>query len=319
VQRLPPSRISALASWQRAASKAGIYFELTKPRVVALIVFTAVVGMLLASPGSITPQVFIFATVGISLAAGSAATFNHILDRRADAIMARTRARPLPSSHLSVPQAAMFGASLALSAGLVLVLGVNLLTAVLTLLTLVGYSVIYTVFLKPRTPQNIVIGGAAGAAPPVLGWAAVTGEVTLDAMLLFLIVFVWTPPHFWALALYREKDYANANIPMLPVTHGSRYTRRCMLIYALVLAVVCVLPFASGMSGTVYLIGALALNARFVAYAWQLDRHYSDALARRMFRFSISFLSALFALLLFDRYVLPDLGSLRPLLDALVL
>ncbi len=294
------------------------YFELTKPRVVSLIVFTALVGMLLATPGAITPQVFVCATLGIALAAGAAATFNHVLDRRADAIMARTRARPLPSSLLTAQQASVFGAALACLATLILVFGVNTLTAVLTLLTLVGYSVVYTVFLKPLTPQNIVIGGAAGAAPPVLGWSAITGEVTLDAMLLFLIVFVWTPPHFWALALYREKEYASANIPMLPVTHGSAYTRRHMLGYTLALAVVCVLPYVSGMSGPLYLLGALALNLRFVAYAWQLNARYSDALARRMFRFSIQYLAALFALLLLDRLLMSYRGDLQMLLLALV-
>jgi protoheme IX farnesyltransferase len=302
---------------QRWVAQAAAYFELTKPRVVALIVFTAVVGMLLATPGSITPQVFACATLGISLAAGAAATFNHVLDRRADAIMARTRARPLPSSQLSARQASMFGAVLAAVAALTLVFGVNTLTAVLTMLTLVGYSVIYTVILKPLTPQNIVIGGAAGAAPPVLGWTAITGEVTLDAMLLFLIVFIWTPPHFWALALYREKDYASANIPMLPVTHGSAYTRRQILGYTITLAVVCLLPYATGMSGPTYLIGALALNLRFVAYAWQLHASYSDTLARKMFRFSIHYLAALFALLLLDRFLMSYRGELQSFLFGL--
>lgn len=318
MERTPISPVLPSTQVQRLVAQAAAYFELTKPRVVALIVFTAVVGMLLATPGSITPQVFACATLGISLAAGAAATFNHVLDRRADAIMARTRARPLPSSQLSARQASVFGAALAAVAALTLVLGVNTLTAVLTMLTLVGYSVIYTVILKPLTPQNIVIGGAAGAAPPVLGWTAITGEVTLDAMLLFLIVFIWTPPHFWALALYREKDYASANIPMLPVTHGSAYTRRQILGYTIALAVVCLLPYATAMSGPVYLIGALALNLRFVAYAWQLHASYSDALARKMFRFSIQYLAALFALLLLDRFLMSYRGELQSFLFALV-
>lgn len=318
MERTPISPVSPSTHLHRCVSQAAAYFELTKPRVVALIVFTAVVGMLLATPGSITPQVFVCATLGISLAAGAAAAFNHVLDRRADAIMARTRARPLPSNLLSARQASLFGAALTAVAGLTLVFGVNTLTAVLTLLTLVGYSVIYTVILKPLTPQNIVIGGAAGAAPPVLGWTAITGEVTLDAMLLFLIVFTWTPPHFWALALYREKDYASANIPMLPVTHGSAYTRRQILGYSIALAAVCLLPFASGMSGPAYLIGALALNLRFVAYAWRLHTCYSDALARKMFRFSINYLAALFALLLLDRLLMSYRGELQSLLFALV-
>jgi protoheme IX farnesyltransferase len=317
VERTPISPVSPSTQMQRWVAQAAAYFELTKPRVVALIVFTAVVGMLLATPGSITPQVFACATLGISLAAGAAATFNHVLDRRADAIMARTRARPLPSSQLSARQASMFGAVLAAVAALTLVFGVNTLTAVLTMLTLVGYSVIYTVILKPLTPQNIVIGGAAGAAPPVLGWTAITGEVTLDAMLLFLIVFIWTPPHFWALALYREKDYASANIPMLPVTHGSAYTRRQILGYTITLAVVCLLPYATGMSGPTYLIGALALNLRFVAYAWQLHASYSDTLARKMFRFSIHYLAALFALLLLDRFLMSYRGELQSFLFGL--
>ncbi len=318
MERTPISPVSPSTQVDRLVAQAAAFFELTKPRVVALIVFTAVVGMLLATPGAITPQVFVCATLGISLAAGAAAAFNHVLDRRADAIMARTRARPLPSHLLSARQASLFGATLAVVAALTLVFGVNTLTAVLTLLALVGYSVIYTVFLKPLTPQNIVIGGAAGAAPPVLGWTAITGEVTLDAMLLFLIVFIWTPPHFWSLALYREKEYASANIPMLPVTHGSAYTRRHILGYTIALAAVCLLPYASGMSGLPYLIGALALNLRFVAYAWQLHAKYSDALARKMFRFSIQYLAALFALLLLDRLLMSYRGELQALLLALV-
>ena len=278
------------------------YLQLAKPRVVALIVFTAVVGMLLAPATSLMPGVVAFATFGIALAAGSAAAFNHVLDRRTDAIMARTRSRPLPTHQLSVRQAVAFAVVLAMLSAATLVLGVNTLTAALTLCALVGYSVIYTIVLKPRTPQNIVIGGAAGAAPPVLGWTAVTGEVTVDAVLLFLIIFTWTPPHFWSLALYRSKEYASAGIPMLPITHGHRFTCTSILVYTLVLAVVAVLPFATGMSGAPYLAGALVLNAWFLRYAWRLYRHYSDALARRMFRFSIQYLALLFALLLLDHY-----------------
>jgi protoheme IX farnesyltransferase len=254
--------------------------------------------------------------VGISLAAGSAAAFNHVLDRRADAMMARTRARPLPTHQLSATQAVAFAAALAVVAAATLLLGVNTLTAVLTLLALVGYSVIYTIFLKPLTPQNIVIGGAAGAAPPVLGWTAVTGEVTIDALLLFLIIFAWTPPHLWSLALYREKEYAKAGIPMLPVTHGSRFTRRSILAYTIVLAAVGLLPFATGMSGVVYLVGAVALNARFVAYAWRLHCSYSDALAWRTFRFSIQYLAALFSLLLLDHYGVAVSEALQSLIVA---
>lgn len=300
--KIPPAAVSTATRPPRLASQAAVYFELTKPRVVSLIVFTAVVGMLLATPGSLTPQVLVFATLGISLAAGSAAAFNHVLDRRADALMARTRARPLPTHQLTAAQAVAFAAALAIVSAATLLLGVNTLTAILTLLALVGYSVVYTIFLKPLTPQNIVIGGAAGAAPPVLGWTAVTGEVTTDALLLFLIIFIWTPPHFWSLALYREKEYAKAGIPMLPVTHGSSFTRRTILAYTIVLAGVSLLPYATGMSGFLYLVGAVVLNARFVAYAWRLHRRYSNALAWTMFRFSIQYLAALFALLLLDHY-----------------
>jgi protoheme IX farnesyltransferase len=283
----------------------GAYYALTKPRVVALIVFTAVVGMLLGTSGPLDAPVFALATLGIALAAGSAAAFNHVLDRRADALMARTRARPLPTQQLAVTQAVAFAAALAAMSAAILVVGVNALTAVLTLFALVGYSVVYTIFLKPRTPQNIVIGGAAGAAPPLLGWSAVTGSVSVDAVLLFLIVFIWTPPHFWSLALYREKEYAAAGVPMLPVTHGSEFTRTSILAYTLALAVVTTLPWLTGMSGPLYVVGATALNIRFVSYAWRLRRRYSDALSRRMFRYSINYLAALFALLLLDRYGRP--------------
>jgi protoheme IX farnesyltransferase len=316
--KTPPAAVSTVARPQRFTSQAALYFELTKPRVVTLIVFTAVVGMLLAAPGSPTAQVLVFATMGISLAAGSAAAFNHVLDRRADAMMARTRARPLPTHQLSATQAVLFAAALAVISAATLMLGVNTLTAVLTLLALVGYSVVYTIFLKPFTPQNIVIGGAAGAAPPVLGWTAVTGEVTVDALLLFLIIFTWTPPHFWSLALYRQKEYAKAGIPMLPVTHGSSFTRRSILAYTIVLAAVSLLPFGTGMSGVVYLVGAVALNARFVAYAWRLHRAYSDALAWKIFRFSIQYLAALFALLLLDHYGVAILEALQALFFALL-
>jgi len=258
--------------------------------------------MLIGAPASLDATVPLLATLGIALAAGSAAAFNHVLDRRADALMPRTRARPLPMQQLTAMQAVVFAAALALVSAAILVVGVNVLTAVLTLSALVGYSVIYTVFLKPRTPQNIVIGGAAGAAPPLLGWTAVTGSITVDALLLFLIVFIWTPPHFWSLALYRQKEYAAAGVPMLPVTHGSEFTRKSILAYTFALAVVTTLPWVTGMSGAWYLIGASLLNLRFVAYAWRLHRTYSDALSRRMFRFSINYLAALFALLLIDRY-----------------
>ena len=278
------------------------YFELTKPRVVALIAFTAVVGMFLATPGLVPFDVLVLGTLGISLAAGSAAAFNHILEQRVDAIMVRTRARPLPAGKLTLRQAIIFAAVLALLSMTTLAIGVNALTAALTLLSLIGYSVIYTLFLKPATPQNIVIGGAAGAAPPVLGWTAVTGNIDSDALLLFLIVFVWTPPHFWSLALYREKEYAKVGIPMLPVTHGSEFTCQWILLYTILLAAITLLPFATRMSGMLYLIGGMALNARFIGYAWKLYHNYSDALARKTFGYSIQYLAALFALLLIDHY-----------------
>jgi protoheme IX farnesyltransferase len=302
----PRPRAEPAGTRTRLAQQAGVYLRLTKPRIVALIVFTAVVGMLLAGPPTL--PLFLIASIGIALAAASAAAFNHVFDRHADALMRRTRARPLPAQQLTPPQALVFAGALAALAGVVLFVGTNALTAVLALAALVGYSVIYTLFLKPRTPQNIVLGGAAGAVPPVLGWSAVTGDVAVDALLLFLIIFVWTPPHFWSLALYRETDYAAAGVPMLPVTHGSVYTRKSIFAYALALAAVTTLPWVTGMSGLLYLAGATALNARFVALAWQLLRSYSDALAHRTFRYSIQYLAALFALLLLDRYG-PVLGT----------
>jgi protoheme IX farnesyltransferase len=296
------SAVSATTRRLRFLAQAGVYLELTKPRVVALIVFTAVVGMFLATPGFVPLNVLVFATLGISLAAGSAAAFNHILDQRADAIMARTRARPLPTGQLTLGQAVIFAAILALLSIATLGFGVNTLTAALTFASFIGYSVIYTLFLKSATPQNIVIGGAAGAAPPLLGWTAVTGNISSDALLLFLIIFVWTPPHFWSLALYREREYAKVGIPMLPVTRGSKYTRQYILFYTILLAAVTLMPFFTGMSGLLYLIGAVALNAGFIGYAWKLYRNYSNALARKTFGYSIQYLAALFALLLIDHY-----------------
>jgi heme o synthase len=296
------STAAAKTRRHRFLAYADAYLELTKPRVVLLIVFTAVVGMFLATPGFVPLDILVFATLGTSLAAGSAAAFNHVLDQHADAIMARTRARPLPTGQITPHQAVIFAAALALLSMTTLVLGVNVLTAALTFLSLIGYSVIYTLFLKPATPQNIVIGGAAGAAPPVLGWTAVTGGVSGDALLLFLIIFVWTPPHFWSLALYRAREYAKVGIPMLPVTHGRKFTCQYILMYTILLAAVTVMPFATKMSGFLYLIGAAALNMGFIAYAWKLYRNYSDALARITFGYSIQYLTVLFALLLVDHY-----------------
>ena len=278
------------------------YLELTKPRVVALIVFTALVGMLLAVPGLPPWDLLLFGMLGIALAAGSAAAINHLLDQKADALMARTRRRPLPTGHLRSTQAALFAFVLGGLSLLVLSVGVNLLTALLTFASLIGYAFVYTLWLKHATPQNIVIGGAAGAAPPVLGWTAVTGEVSGDALLLFLIVFIWTPPHFWALALYRAKEYSRAGIPMLPVTHGNDFTRLHILLYTILLTAVTIMPFASRLSGGIYLTGAMLLNAVFLYHAWRLYRAYSDDRARRTFVYSIQYLMALFALLLIDHY-----------------
>jgi protoheme IX farnesyltransferase len=278
------------------------YFELTKPRVVSLIVFTAVVGMFLSTPGALPLAAFVAGTLGIALAAGAAAAINHVLDRQADAVMARTHGRPLPTGQLSATEALVFALVLGAAAMAILVAWVNALTAVLTFLSLIGYSVVYTVWLKHATPQNIVIGGAAGAAPPVLGWAAITGDVSAQALILFLIIFVWTPPHFWALALYREKEYAKVGIPMLPVTHGGPFTRLHILLYTILLAAVTAMPFATKMSGWLYLAGAIPLNVVFLAHAWKLYRRYSDALARKTFFYSIQYLALLFALLLIDHY-----------------
>jgi protoheme IX farnesyltransferase len=293
-----------------AAALAHEYLQLAKLRIVALIVFTAMVGMLLSVPDTVPPGAFVFGSLGIALAAASAAVLNHILDRRRDAVMTRTRRRPLPAGRLQPSRALIF--AVALGAGSMLLLGifVNALTATLTFCSLIGYSVVYTVWLKHTTPQNIVIGGAAGAAAPVLGWTAVTGTVSSDALLLFLIVFVWTPPHFWALALYRATDYAGADIPMMPVVFGREYTQLQILLYTVLLCAVTVMPFATRLSGWPYLAGALALDAGFLWRAWSLYRDYSDVRAHRLFRYSIQYLAALFALLIVDHYrMFVGLGS----------
>lgn len=299
------------AARRRLAVLVREYFELTKPRVVALIVFTAVVGMFLSTPAGLPLDRFLLGTFGIALAAASAAAFNHVLDREADATMARTRHRPLPTGQLGAGEAVGFAVILGVASMLILVFGVNTLTAVLTFASLIGYSIVYTVYLKHATPQNIVIGGAAGAAPPVLGWAAITGQVAPEALLLFMIIFVWTPPHFWALALYRREEYARAGVPMLPVTHGEAYTRLQILLYTILLCAVSVLPFATHMSGWLYLGGALVLDAGFLYYAVRLYRNYSDALAHKTFRYSIHYLALLFALLLIDHYRLFIHGALQ--------
>jgi len=285
------------------SNQAAQFFALTKPRVVALIVFTAVVGMLLAVPGLPPWPAVFWGSLGIWLAAGSAAAINHLLDQRIDALMARTAHRPLPSGQLSSRQVLGFALILAGLSMAILVLLVNWLTALLTFASLIGYAVIYTVYLKRATPQNIVIGGAAGAAPPVLGWAAVTGEVHAYALLLFLIIFIWTPPHFWALAIYRRADYSRAQVPMLPITHGVVFTRWHVLAYTVLLFLVTLLPWLAGMSGILYLAGAVVLGAGFLYYAIRLLDPPSEAFAMEVFRYSIIYLMVLFALLLADHYL----------------
>jgi protoheme IX farnesyltransferase len=283
------------------------FLALTKPRVVSLIVFTAVIGMFLAVPGMVPLEPLVFGTIGIALVAGAAAAVNCLVEQKIDALMARTRARPLPMGQLNSLETLTF-AGVVGGAGLTLLYAlVNPLTMWLTLATFVGYAVVYTVILKPLTPQNIVIGGASGAMPPVLGWAAVTGEISSDALLLFLIIFAWTPPHFWALALYRKKEYAKAGVPMLPVTHGDRFTRLHVLLYTLILFAVSLLPFSTRMSGLIYLASALVLGAIFLAYAARIYYRYSDLIAQSTFRYSIVYLSLLFAALLVDHYLLIQL------------
>ena len=287
---------AAPALWRR-------YLELTKPRVVALITFTAIVGTLLASPGLPPLNALLWGNLGIALAAACAATLNHVLDRRIDEQMARTRARPLPTGALSERQALTFAAILGVASMALLAFLVNLLTALLTFASLIGYAVIYTVWLKRATSQNIVIGGAAGAAPPVLGWTAVTGRVDPDALLLFLIIFVWTPPHFWALAIARRDEYARAGIPMLPVTHGIAYTRLQVLLYTVLLMLVTLLPYLTRLSGLLYLAAALVLNAGFLYYALALKITAREGMPMRVFHFSVTYLMWLFAALLVDHYL----------------
>ena len=279
------------------------FYSLTKPRVVSLIVFTAVIGMFLATPGMVPAQVLIAATLGIAFVAGAAAAINCLVEQKIDAAMRRTRWRPLPRGELTALQTLAFAGALGGLGLWILFRFVNPLTMWLTVATFIGYAVVYTVLLKPATPQNIVIGGASGAMPPVLGWAAVTGEVTTEAMLLFLIIFAWTPPHFWSLALYRTDEYAKAGVPMLPVTHGKAYTRLQVLLYTVILVAVSLLPFVVRMSGWLYLGAALALGGVFLAYVLRIHRAYSDVLAQKTFRYSILYLALLFAALLVDHYL----------------
>ena len=293
-----PLKPRALARWRQ-------FYVLTKPRVVQLIVFCAVIGMLLAEPGWPDLALVLPASVGIWLVASAAAAFNCLVEQKIDARMARTSWRPTAKGELTDGHTLAFSALLCAAGSALLYVLVNPLTMWLTFATFVGYAVVYTVVLKPLTPQNIVIGGASGAMPPVLGWTAMRGEIGPEALMLCLIIFLWTPPHFWALALYRVEDYRKSGLPMLPVTHGSEFTRLQVLLYTLVLFASTLLPFVSGMSGWIYLIAAVGLGVVFTAYAWALWRDYSDRLARKTFRFSIVYLSLLFAALLVDHYLRP--------------
>jgi protoheme IX farnesyltransferase len=286
-------------------SKLRQFYALTKPRVVQLIVFCALIGMLLATPGLPDWRLALAATAGIWLVAAAAAAFNCLVEQRIDSRMARTSWRATATGELTSSQALVFSALLCTAGSAILWFSVNALTMWLTLATFIGYAVVYTVLLKPLTPQNIVIGGASGAMPPVLGWAAIRGDVGPEALILCLIIFLWTPPHFWALALYRAEDYRRAGLPMLPVTHGSEFTRLHVFLYTLVLFAATLLPFVAGMSGPIYLAAAIVLGVMFSGYGWRLWRDYSDALARRTFRFSIVHLTLLFAALLVDHYLWP--------------
>jgi protoheme IX farnesyltransferase len=296
---MTPLDSSSSSTWRQ-------FYALTKPRVVQLIVFCALIGMVLAVPGAPTAaemRLGLIACAGIWLVAGAAAAFNCVVEKTIDAKMKRTAWRPTAKGELSDRQALIFSAVLCALGSAILYWTVNPLTMWLTFATFVGYAVIYTVILKPLTPQNIVIGGASGAMPPVLGWAAMTGDVGPEALILFLIIFLWTPPHFWALALYRVEDYRKSGLPMLPVTHGNEFTRLQVLLYTFVLMAACLMPFVYGMSSWLYLSAALVLSFGFIAYAWALWLHYSDELARKTFRFSLIHLSALFAALLVDHYL----------------
>jgi protoheme IX farnesyltransferase len=279
------------------------YYELTKPKVVLLLLLTALVGMCLASDSWIGWQIFIAGLIGIGFLSSAAAVVNHVVDRKIDSKMARTFNRPVAKGKVSPQKALLFAAVLTVVGYVILELWVNRLTALLTFAGLLGYAVVYTMYLKRATPQNIVIGGLAGAIPPLLGWTAVTGEIHAHALLLVLIVFIWTPPHFWALAIHREKDYAKAQVPMLPVTHGIEFTKTSILLYTVLLCVVCLLPYLIGMSGLIYLVGSSLLNAGFLYYAWKLKFTANEQTAMQTFKFSIIHLMILFVVLLVDHYV----------------
>jgi heme o synthase len=280
-----------------------IYYELCKPNVVYLIVFTALVGMFLSVEGMVPWTPLIIGSLGIGLSAASGAAINHVVDRRIDAKMSRTAKRPLPSGQVNEKQALIFALVLAAISMIILILWINLLTAALTFLSLIGYAVIYTGYLKRATPQNIVIGGAAGASPPILGWTAVTGEVHIHALLLFLIIFIWTPPHFWALAIKRREEYAKIEMPMMPVTHGSEFTKIQILLYTILLFLVTLLPWVTHMSGLLYLAAAVVLGVIFLYYAIRLFRSDDDRFAMPTFGYSISYLGLLFLFLLIDHYI----------------
>jgi protoheme IX farnesyltransferase len=294
--------MSTSLAGQPISSRFNQFFQLTKPRVVSLIVFTAVIGMFLATPGMVPLQALLAGTVGIALTAGAAAAINCLVEQKIDAVMTRTSRRPLPRGQVTSLQTLLFAGLVGGTGLFILFQWVNELTMWLTFATFIGYAIVYTVLLKPMTPQNIVIGGASGAMPPVLGWTAVTGQIAPDALLLFLIIFAWTPPHFWALALYRKNEYAKAGIPMLPVTHGDKFTRLHVLLYTVILTAVTLMPFVTRMTGAIYLVSALVLDGLFLWYAVRIYLAYSDRLAQRTFRYSIFYLTALFAGLLVDHY-----------------
>lgn len=277
--------------------------EITKPKVVLLLVFTAMVGMVLSVPGIVPLQETFFGLLGIGLAAASAAAINHVVDQHADAQMKRTQDRPIPQGNLTSAQCLLFAATIGIVAMVILVAFVNTLTAILTFLSLIGYACVYTMYLKRATPQNIVIGGVAGAMPPVLGWAAITGEVTAESLLLFLIIFIWTPPHFWALAIHRRDDYAKVNIPMLPVTHGNQYTRQQILLYTILLLLITIVPYLIHMSGLIYLAGSVALGVWFLVHAVRIQSPSNAKQPIRMFVVSIQYLMGIFAALLIDHYI----------------
>jgi len=279
------------------------YYEMTKPKVVALMLLTVLVGMCLAVPGSVPLQPLVIGMMGIGMMAGAAAAFNHLIDRRIDGLMARTYNRPLPKGRVSIPKALTFSITLATLGFVLLYTLVNELTAWLTFASLLGYAVVYTAYLKRATPQNIVVGGLAGAMPPLLGWTSVTGEFHGNALLLVIIIFAWTPPHFWALAIHRKAEYAKVDIPMLPVTHGTEFTKTCILLYTVLLAIACLLPVLVGMCGPVYLVGSTLLSCGFIYKAWELKFDDKPGLAMQVFRFSIYHLMLLFIVLLVDHYL----------------